>query len=87
MNMIRKLQGKKAKHLVVPYGIAKFIVPAYEFFASRILKEPPIFTPYSLRTLQTNGFFSHEKATKEFGYRPRGVEETVKASLESLQGL
>ena len=44
----------------------------------------PLFTPYSVFTLQTNALFSHLKATRHFGYRPRPFRQTIQSTLRSL---
>ena len=43
-----------------------------------MLKQPPLYTSYSLYTLDSNALFSHEKATRELNYQPRPIEETLR---------
>lgn len=41
----------------------------------------PLFTRYSLETLQVNSNFSHEKATRELGYVTRDFSVTIADSV------
>jgi len=43
----------------------------------KILRQPPLFTSYSLYTLNSNALFSHQKATDELGYTTRDMKETL----------
>ncbi|MCR4722456.1 MAG: NAD-dependent epimerase/dehydratase family protein [Eubacteriales bacterium] len=81
LNTIRRIVGKKTVSLEIPYGIAKTIAPAVEFFAYTFNRKAPLFTPYSIYTLHNNGCFSHEKATAEFSYTPRNLEESIRDSI------
>lgn len=65
----------KVKH-ILPDWFMFVTAPIAEVY-SRILKQKPLFTPYSIHVLKTNSNFSHEKATKELGYNPRDIKETL----------
>ena len=81
LNMVRRLVGKRPVSVTVPYSLARAAAAAAEKCALLLNGKPPLFTPYSVDTLHTNGAFSFEKAQKEFGYRPRPLIESVRASL------
>ena len=81
LNIVRENAGKRRIRIELPYGIAKTVAPAVERLSLIAGEKAPLFTPYSVYTLHTNGFFSHEKAAREFGYSPREIEEAVRASL------
>lgn len=51
----------------------------------KIVKTKPLFTSYSIYTLQSNSNFSHEKATKELGYYPRELIETLRDTFDWLK--
>lgn len=51
----------------------------------KIAKTKPLFTSYSIYTLQSNSNFSHEKATKELGYHPRELMETLRDTFDWLK--
>ena len=81
VNSIRKIRGKKTTRIEAPHALAKLIAPVAEFFSRTFSKDAPLLTPYSVYTLHTNGRFSHEKATREFDYHPRPMEESIRDSL------
>ena len=81
LNIVRRIEGKKPCRTELPYALARAAAPGAEWAAQRVGKKPPIFTPYSVETLHSNGRFSYGKAQKEFGYRPRSLEETIRATL------
>lgn len=61
---------------VLPRWMAEAAVP---FIACRaaLRRERPLYTRYSLRTLQVNSLFSSAKAARELGYTARPLAETV----------
>lgn len=81
VNTIRRLQGKKTTKLEAPHALAKMIAPVAEWVSHVFGKGVPLLTPYSVYTLHTNGRFSHEKASREFDYHPRPVEESIRDSI------
>ena len=81
LNIIRKMRGKSVRKTVLPHSMAKVFAPAAERISILFKRPSPLFTPYSVYTLHTNGHFSHEKASKEFDYEPRDIVESIRASL------
>ena len=81
LNIIREMRGKAARKTVLPHGVAKALAPPAERIAALLKRPVPLFTPYSVYTLHTNGRCSHEKASREFGYAPRDIVESIRASL------
>ena len=81
VNTVRRIRGKKETRIEAPHAAAKMIAPAAEWFSHVFSREAPLLTPYSVYTLHTNGRFSHEKATREFDYHPRPMEESIRDSL------
>ncbi len=67
----------------IPMWLIKIIVPFLEIYY-KILKQPPLFTSYSLYTLKSNAMFSHEKATKQLQYFPRNLNDTLKDTIKWL---
>jgi len=71
------------------FKIPKFKVPKWFANAASILATgyyelfniKPVFTKYSLSTLQRNSVFSHIKASRELGYNPRPVKESILDSV------
>lgn len=72
------------KKICFPLKLAKAAAPAFERIA-KITKTRPLFTRYSLHTMDSNGRFSHDKATMELGYSPRDMKETVADTISYLQ--
>lgn len=81
LNVVRKIHGKKERKIEIPYGLVKAIAPISEGAARLIGRKAPLFTPYSVYTLHTNGDFSHEKATRELDYQPRDIGDSIRDSL------
>ena len=75
--------GKKVKPCV-PISIARIVAPFFEIDAKRRRKRP-LFTKYSLSTLESNSRFSHDKATLELGYYPRDVSDSVRDMVAYLE--
>lgn len=47
----------------------------------RASKKSPLLTPYSIEVLQSNAAISHEKATRELGYQPRPLADSLRDAL------
>jgi len=75
------VSGKKIG--TVPLWLAKLAAPILEHHALRH-GEKPLFTGYSLSTLNVNSRFSHDKATKELGYMPRELFVSLRDTAEWL---
>ena len=75
----RKITGGK-KLVLLPIWVARIASPLMQLIARR-RRERPLFTSYSLHTLETGSVFSHEKATRELGYIPRPIEETIRDTI------
>ena len=76
LETVREITGKHFFQMKIPFDLAKFaakFTPMYYRFAN----ETPRFTPYSLEVLQSNSNISHAKATREFGYKPRPIFESI----------
>lgn len=73
------------KKICVPLWLAKMMVPIFEWIA-KTTKKRPLFTKYSLHTIGSNGYFSHDKATKVLGYHPRDMESTIIDTIYWLEG-
>jgi len=76
LNLLHEITGKRKIKRVLPLWFVKLTAPLSELYY-KILKQPPLFTSYSIYTLNTNANFSHEKATKEFGYTTRPMRQTL----------
>ena len=79
LEMVRNFVSLK-KLVVLPIWMAKIAAPFMEWFA-KIKHRRPLYTSYSLHTLKTKDRFSHDKATRDFGYVPRGLKETIRDTV------
>ncbi|MFQ7078916.1 MAG: hypothetical protein ACLRSW_13815 [Christensenellaceae bacterium] len=59
------------------FRLAGEVGTAFRQARRKAQKRRPLYTKYSLYTLSSNDKFSHEKATKELGYKPRDLYETL----------
>ncbi len=76
LDALHEITGKKKIKTYLPLWFVKLTASMAELYY-KILKSPPLYTAYSIYTLNTEAIFSHEKATKELGYVPRDFQETL----------
>ncbi len=84
LNIVKNYVGGK-NLFVFPMWLAKFFAPLIQAYAKK-RNERPLYTEYSLYTLQSNDKFSHQKATKELEYFPRDLSETIKDTIDWYKG-
>lgn len=84
MNIVACITNRKKIKSILPLWFAKLTAPFAETFY-KLRGKPPLYTSYSLYTLQANSHFSHEKATQELGYAPRDMEDTLKDTIAFLE--
>lgn len=84
LDIISEVQGRKKIKTVLPMWFAKLTAPLSETYY-KIMKEPPLYTKYSLYVLTSNGHFSNEKAKKELGYTTRDIKDTIKDTVKWLK--
>jgi dihydroflavonol-4-reductase len=83
LEILRKLTGKR-RIPRLPTWMAEVSLPFIQAIA-KLRKKRPLYTKYSLFTLQTKQRFSHDKATRELGYHPRDLVTTLKDTVSWLQ--
>ncbi|MFN0202251.1 MAG: NAD-dependent epimerase/dehydratase family protein [Bacteroidia bacterium] len=76
MDIIRSKTPNMRSHLKVPVKLALVSSYVTEWLFSFINKKPP-FTPYSIKVLQSNCNFSHQKSITELGYTYRPIQESI----------
>ncbi len=81
--MVRHISGGR-KLPTLPLWMAKLAVPFLAAWA-KLTKRRPLYTPYSLHTLQANDRFSHDKATAELRYQPRDLRQTIADTVAWLK--
>lgn len=80
LEMAQKIADGK-RFTVLPMWMARMAAPMIQRHAKR-KNERPLYTAYSLYTLKSNDKFSHDKATRELGYYPRDLFETIKDTVQ-----
>jgi dihydroflavonol-4-reductase len=83
-SITREISPKKQiKCLTIPMWIARLAAPVLER-AALLKHKLPLITRYSLRALSSNDNFSHEKASRELGFWPRDIYETLQDTIAWL---
>lgn len=83
LDIISEVGGIKKIRSVLPMWFAKMTAPFSELYYA-LLKQPPLYTRYSLYTLNANANFSCQKARKELGYHTRDIKETIRDTVQWL---
>ncbi len=81
IDILWEMTGKQFSRIHIPFSLARAastFTPIYY----RLSGAKPRFTAYSLATLRSNSDISHEKASRELGYRPRNLSETLADTVE-----
>ena len=81
LSAVCRLKGRRENKIELPHGLVRRIAPIAERLSLLAGDRSPLLTPYSVYTLHTNGRFSHEKASRSLGYRPRAIVESICDSL------
>lgn len=84
LEMLHEITGRKKITNFLPLWFIIATAPMAELYY-KILRQPPLFTSYSIYTLNSNAQFSHQKATDELGYRTRDMKETLSDTINWLK--
>lgn len=84
LRLITQAAGREPIKTVLPLWLAKLTAPLSEIYYN-IKKQPPLYTKYSLYTLESNANFSHAKASRELGYSPRQIQTTIDDTVKWLK--
>ncbi len=82
--MIAQATGRKPIKTFLPLWLARLTAPLSEIYYN-IKKQPPLYTKYSLYTLESNANFSHAKADRELGYTSRSPQATIDDTVHWLK--
>ena len=83
LGMVRSVI-KRRRLPVLPMWMAHMAAPMMQWIA-KCKKSRPLYTSYSLYTLTSNDRFSHDKATRELGYSPRDLRDTIRDTVNWYQ--
>lgn len=81
LETVREITGRHFFQMKVPFDLAKFAAMFTPLYYSHA-KITPRFTPYSLEVLRSNANISHAKASRELGYKPRPLYESIRDSVK-----
>lgn len=84
LTLLHEVTGKRKIKNFLPIWFVKITAPLAELYY-KILKQTPLFTSYSIYTLNSNAQFSHQKATSELGYTTREMRETLNDTVNWLK--
>ena len=77
---VAAISGTRPPRLVVPMALARLGAPFVET-VWRLAGAEPLYTRDSLYALRSHRHIRHEKASRELGYAPRPLEETLADTL------
>jgi dihydroflavonol-4-reductase len=79
--LVGEITGVRPPRLVSPMWLARVGAP-FATAAARIVGKEPLYTRHSLHALRNHQLVSHAKATRDLGYRPRPLVETLSAAYD-----
>ena len=84
MSMLNEVSGIQPPKYKVPTWLVKtagIFTPVYY----KLLNKTPRFTYYSVNTLLSNSYISHEKASQELGYRSMIIRKSIEDTFKWLR--
>jgi dihydroflavonol-4-reductase len=81
LETVREITGSHFFQMKIPFDLAKFAALFTPLYYSHA-RVNPRFTPYSLEVLRSNSNISHAKATRELGYQPRPLYESIQDAVK-----
>jgi len=79
--LTEEVTGARAPRTVFPMWMARVGVPFGTHF-TRLDGNHPLYTRFSLRALRGNPQVSHQRATRDLGYHPRPLRETLEDTFQ-----
>jgi dihydroflavonol-4-reductase len=83
LETVREITGRAFLSIKIPFGLARAAASIMPYYY-RWSRAKPRFTALSLGVLRSNCNISHEKATRELGYRPRSQYDSIADSISWL---
>jgi dihydroflavonol-4-reductase len=80
LETVREITGRRFFTMKIPFDLARFASLFTPMYYS-VARVNPRFTPYSLEVLRSNANISHAKATRELGYTPRPLYESIRDAV------
>jgi len=76
LSMLHQITGGKKIQTKLPMWLAYVSIPFLSAYF-KLRGKRPLYTAYSLYTLKSNSNFSHEKASRELGFSPRDLRDSL----------
>ena len=80
--LLEKVSGVKAPRIYLPYPLAYSAAALLEGIGRFVLRKNFMIDRLQVRRSKYYSWFSHEKATRELGYHPRPLEETLSEAVQ-----
>ncbi len=80
-DLTAELTGRRSPLFTVPTGLAYLAAPLMAGLA-RLNNTQPIYTRLTLDALNSNRQISHARASRDLGYQPRPLKDTVQDTLD-----
>ena len=84
LDILHQLTGRRAITTYLPVWFLTLMAPLCEQYY-RLLRQPPLFTRYSVYTLGCNSQFSNAKALSQLGFESRDIRDTLSDTLTWLR--
>lgn len=84
INLTSRLSNQKPIKYILTTGFVKLFAPLFEWWA-KVKKQRPLFTSYSIYTLNSNSNFLYNKAKRDLNYHPRAIEETLQDTINFIR--
>ncbi len=82
---LHEITGERRVKTFLPLWFIKAVAPLAEAYY-KLRRQPPLFTAYSIYTLNSNANFTHEKARRELGYQVHySIRDTLRDTVGWLQ--
>jgi len=78
--MVDKITNNGVPRFMCPLWLAGLVAP-FATSLGRMTKRRPLFTNFSINTIRTSEHVSHDKATRELGYQPRPLQNSIEDTL------
>lgn len=82
--IVESLTGTKPPRIILPVWLARIAAPVLHGYQHLTGRHTP-FTPGALKAMDANRRVLHELATRELGYRPRPLPETIADTMRWYQ--
>jgi nucleoside-diphosphate-sugar epimerase len=84
--LANQVNGVRVPRLILPMWVARLGAP-FLVTGSLLMGKRPLYTSAALQPLRDNQHSSHARATRELGYQPRPLKETIADTWQWFEGV